>query len=401
MTPFSRERFHGICRGERLGDFGILGNGFHMFWPQTLDAWVDAGAPSVLTSKGSGVGNDISQSVSDFFKFDDSKLLSEIHSGLDAGSVTLDLHGVSFQDYSFLVCPPYEPEIIEEDDHSLLFVNRAGIKEKVLKRESFNMPMWLEHPVKDRATWNAFKKRLDPATPERYPADWPGFVTEVNQLDCPVAMEIGGFFGYINMWVGTQNLMYLFYDDPGLIDEMMDTVLNLELDIVRRVTKDVKLDFAWYWEDMAYKSGSMISPDMVRRHMLPRYEKLNDALRTSGCNTFFLDSDGNIEALIPLWLETGINFFWPLECAAAMDPLALRAKYGKNIILSGGLDKRELMRDRASVKREVMKKVPSLVASGPYFPSPDHLVPIDMPFDNFCYYITLLREIRGDEPIDF
>jgi hypothetical protein len=24
-----------------------------------------------------------------------------------------------------------------------------------------------------------------------------------------------------------------------------------------------------------------------------------------------------------------------------------------------------------------------------------------MPFENFCYYINLLREIRGDEALDF
>ncbi len=46
-----------------------------------------------------------------------------------------------------------------------------------------------------------------------------------------------------------------------------------------------------------------------------------------------------------------------------------------------------------------MSKVPYLAETGPYFPSPDHLVPIDMPFENFCYYIELLREIRGDEPL--
>jgi len=195
--------------------------------------------------------------------------------------------------------------------------------------------------------------------------------------------------------------MYIFYDDPGMIDDMMETVLRLETEIVRRVTKDIRLDFVWYWEDMAYKSGPMISPAMVRNHMLPRYLKLNEAVRAGGCDTFFLDSDGNIDALIPLWLEAGINFFWPLECAAGMDPLALRKKYGRDIVLSGGLDKREFLRDKSSIKREVYAKVPALAESGPYFPSPDHLVPIDMPFENFCYYINLLREIRGDEPIDF
>jgi len=144
----------------------------------------------------------------------------------------------------------------------------------------------------------------------------------------------------------------------------------------------------------------MISPDMVRRHMMPRYRTLNEAIRGAGCDVIYLDCDGNIEQLLPLWLEVGINLFWPLECAAGMDPVALRREYGKDIILAGGLDKRELMRDKESIRREVMSKVPYLVETGPYFPSPDHLVPIDMPFENFCYYIDLLREIRGDEALD-
>ena len=65
------------------------------------------------------------------------------------------------------------------------------------------------------------------------------------------------------------------------------------------------------------------------RHLLPRFRRQH-------------------RSLIPLWLEAGINFFWPLECAAGMDPLALRKQYGKEIVLSGGLDKRELMRDKAA-----------------------------------------------------
>jgi Uroporphyrinogen decarboxylase (URO-D) len=401
MTHFTKERFRAICRGERIGDFGILGNGFHMFWQETLPAWVDAGAPSQLADSCSGVSSDISPAVAEFFQFDDSKLLHEIHSGLYASSVMIDFNGVSFEDCSFLVCPPYEPTLLDEDERSLVFLNRAGIKEKLLKKESFNMPMRLEHPVRDRATWEEFRKRLDPSTPDRYPADWDHYVTTVNQLECPVFMEIGGFFGYINEWVGTQNLMYLFYDDPHLVDDMMETILHLEIEMVKRVTKDIKIDLACYWEDMAYKGGSMISPSMVRQYMLPRYSQLNEVVRASGCESFFLDSDGNIDALIPLWLEVGINFFWPLECAAGMDPLALRRKYGKDVILAGGLDKREFLRDKAALRAEVMKKVPALAESGPYFPSLDHLVPIDMPYENFCYYINLLRGIRGDEPISF
>jgi hypothetical protein len=342
-------------------------------------------------------------SVADrFFGFDESRSLAEVHSGMDAGTeMHTYLPGVTAHNHSFLVCPPYEPRVLEEDEKSVVVVNSTGITERLLKDKAFNMPTWLEHPVKDRASWERFKERLDPATPQRYPADWGSYAAGINALDHPVSMEVGGFFGYINMWVGTEDLMYLFYDDPGLIDDMMDTVLQLELEMVRRVSRDIRLDWVWYWEDMAYKGGPMISPDMVRRHMMPRYRTLNEVIRGAGCDVIYLDCDGNIDQLLPLWLEAGINLFWPLECAAGMDPVALRRKYGREIILAGGLDKRELMRDRESIRREVMSKVPYLVETGPYFPSPDHLVPIDMPFENFCYYVDLLREIRGDEPLDF
>ena len=320
---------------------------------------------------------------------------------MDAGSVVHEgFHGTTIQDHSFLICPPFELELLEETAQSIVMRNGAGIREKVLKGSAFNMPMWLEHPVKDRATWNELRKRLDPDTPDRYPSDWQRFVLEMNALECPVAMEVGGFFGYLNMWVGTSNLMYMFYDDPGLVDDMMETILHLETAMVKRVMKDIRIDVAWYWEDMAYKTGPMIGPDMVKEHMVPRYRRLNEVISAGGCHCIYVDCDGNIEQLIPIWLDTGINFVWPLECAAGMDPVALRKEYGTRIILGGGLDKREFLGDKASVKREVMKKVPFLVESGAYFPSPDHLVPIDMPFENFTYYIDLLRQIRGDPPLD-
>ncbi len=399
MTNFSKERFRAICRGERLGDFGILGNGFHFFWPETLDAWVQQGAPPRFVD--STQDHRLRSFVDEYFGFDESRSLAEIRSGQDSCS-WMDEYapGVSAFNYSFLACPPFETQVIEEDEKCIVVRNSAGITERLLKGKAFNMPTWLEYPVRDWPTWREFKKRLDPASPERYPADWQRFVQEVNALECPVSMEIGGFFGYINMWVGTENLMFMLYDEPALVEDMMETVLHLETQMVKRVTRDIRLDYVWYWEDMAYKGGSMISPEMVRKYMLPRYEKLNDVIRESGCSTFYLDSDGNIDQLIPLWLDVGINFFWPLECASGMDPLTLRKKYGKNIILGGGLDKREMMKDKASLKREVMGKVPQLVQTGPYFPSPDHCVPVDLPFENFCYYVNLLRDIRGDEKLD-
>jgi len=399
VTDFTRERFREICRGERPGDFGILGNGIHIFWPETVQAWVEQGAPASFAGV-DDLDYGTPSPVDEFFGFDASRSLAEVHSGMDAGTSMHEyVPGVIAHNHSFLLNPPFDPQVLSEDEKSIVVRNSSGITERLLKGSAFNMPTWLDHPVKDRRSWDRLKERLVPDTATRYPEDWDAYAAHINALDCPVSMEVGGFFGYLNMWVGTEALMYLFYDDPALVEDMMETVLELELAMVKRVTRDIRLDWVWYWEDMAYKSGPMISPKMVRTYMLPRYQRLNAVIRGSGCDVLYLDCDGNIAELLPVWIEAGINLFWPLEVAAGMDPLALRREYGKDIILAGGLDKRELMRDKATLRQEVMRKVPFLASTGPYFPSPDHLVPIDMPFDNFCYYIELLREIRGDEPL--
>ena len=133
--------------------------------------------------------------------------------------------------------------------------------------------------------------------------------------------------------------------------------------------------------------------------MVPRYKKITDFLHSHGIDILHADSDGNVNELIPIWLEVGINFPWPLEVAAGMDAVALRKKYGKNIILSGNIDKRVFIKGKEAIREEVMSKVPFLAETGGYFPCLDHVVPPDVSLENFRYYINLLREIAGRDKL--
>jgi hypothetical protein len=178
-------------------------------------------------------------------------------------------------------------------------------------------------------------------------------------------------------------------------------MLYLETEIIKRVVKDVKVDEAYFYEDMAYKAGPLISPDMVRRFIVPRYKKITELLRSHGIDIITVDSDGNVMQLVPLWLESGINSIWPLEQAAGNDAVALRKEYGKDLIIGGTIDKRALLKGKEAIKEEVMSKVPFLLEKGGYFPSIDHCVPPDITFENYCYYINTIREVAGLEKISF
>ena len=385
MKISNRERFKSIARFQSPGDLFTA----DMVYEGTISNWVQQGAPEQMLPGGQNIYDILfgNRFFKDYFKHGRKRYITEIRSGLGGG------------DGSPLV-PGYERRVISEDEQTVTYVGGGGQTIKSIK-DRFSMPMFLDWPVKDRATWKEHKKKLDPNTPLRWPADWDALVEELNSQEDPVVLEVGGFYGYLREWIGSENILYMFYDDPVLIEDMMEQMLYLETEVIKRVVRDIKIDEADFWEDMAYKAGPFISPDMVRKFMVPRYKKITELLRSNGVDIIYVDCDGNIEQLIPLWLESGINYIWPLEQTAGNDAVALRKQYGKDLILGGAIDKRALAKGKEAIEKEVLSKVPFLLEQGGYFPSVDHLVPPDVTFEHYCYYMNTLRDVAGLEKLSF
>ena len=376
----------------------MLSDGINnFFWDETLEEWLKQGAPKEIIN---------TRFRREYFRFERIHWLAGTSSadygeGVKRPPPAIDLgHNITMSEYSGPVVPAYELRIISEDERTIIVRNGVGQTVRFLKDNPGRMPMFLDWPVKDRATWREYRKRLDPSTPERW-ADWDTYVQKMNSKSEPLSLMVGGFYGPLREMIGTERILYMFYDDPGLIEDMMEQILFLETKVIKHALKDIKVQQANFWEDMAYKSGPLISPAMVRKFMMPRYKKITDLLHSYGVDVIFVDSDGNLNELIPLWLEVGINFVWPLEVAAGNDAVALRKKYGKDLIMGGTIDKRALINGKEAIREEVMSKVPFLLEQGGYFPSVDHLVPPDITFENYCYFINLMREVAGLEKLSF
>jgi hypothetical protein len=81
-----------------------------------------------------------------------------------------------------------------------------------------------------------------------------------------------------------------------------------------------------------------------------------------------------------------VGGLWPLERASDRDPLFIRQKYGHDLRLWGGVDKRELAKGKAAIDSHLLSLAP-LIADGGFIPTVDHLVPPDVSLENFCYYM--------------
>ena len=394
-VPMSnRERFQAICRGKRPGEVAII-DWFNRALVETPEEWIKQGAPEEIKNP---------DFFNQYFQFEHLHALDEIVSGMHRADLKEDAEPGVWVPAHFYPTPPivpaFERKVIKEDERTRIETTYAGQIVQVSKEFPWRMPKYLDHPVKDWATWNEYKKRLDPDTLERWPSDWNAFIEKTNGEDAPTCLLLGGFFGMLREWMGLERLLYTFYDDPKLIEDMMDQMLYLEMGVARRALKDLRIDWVRFWEDMAYRSGPLISPDMFKKFMLPRYKKITDFLHSNGIDIIHVDSDGNINELIPIWFEEcGINLYWPLEVAAGMDAVTLRKKYGKDLILCGNIDKRVFAKGKDAIREEVMSKVPFLLETGGYFPGLDHAIPPDISLEDFRYFINLLREIGGKEKL--
>ena len=296
----------------------------------------------------------------------------------------------------FFPNPRFEHKVIREDAEHVVYVNHEGILMKEMKSNPYSsMPQFLKFPAENRQEFRKFwAERMQPDLAGRIGPDWKQQLLTWRRKPQPfviISDRWGGFFGTPRNCLGVEKLCTTLYDDPAFVEEIMEAVADFIIAMMSQILDVVEIDVFGMWEDMAYNHAPLISPEMARRHMLPRYRKVVDFLRGRGVKYIGLDSDGQVDELIPVWMDAGLNVLWPFEVQAGMDVLTVRRKYGKELRLWGGLDKRALAKGPAAIDAEIERLKP-LIDEGGYIPHTDHTCPPDISFANYCYYLPRLQE---------
>ena len=308
------------------------------------------------------------------------------------------------------VWPLSEKRVIDDDGDYETFYDSMGALVRQFKGADFetSMPEHIQFPVTSRPDWEKFKKtHLDPSAPGRDRFELhldgeillesapgaPNFPEEqeiIKNSHWPVELSVGSLFGRTRDLMGLTNLSLMLYDDEALVAEMMAHLADLSLSVTQQFLEniDVPIDNGMWWEDMAYNNGPLISPKHVKKQMEPNYQRVNDILHRHDIKLIGVDSDGDLDKLIPLWLEGGINFVYPNEVAAGNDVIETRKKHGPEMRLVGGIDKRTLSKGREAIQEELNRRLP-LVSQGGYFPSVAHSVPPDISLENYKTYVEL------------
>ena len=137
----------------------------------------------------------------------------------------------------------------------------------------------------------------------------------------------------------------------------------------------------------------VLGPKQIEQFLSPYYHHVWDLLADRGVRVFDLDTDGDINSVIPALLDAGINCMHPMEPAANVDIVEVRKTYGDRLAFYGGIDKHVLRRTKEEIRTELEHKIPPMIETGGCVLGLDHRIPNGTPLENYKFYVDTVWEM--------
>jgi len=285
--------------------------------------------------------------------------------------------------------------IIEENDEIVRYLDDLGRTMRMDKGYA-TVPLPENYPVRNMDDWLKVKPKYE-FSEERFGADWAAKANRSREEGAAIVVGIPGGFDEPRQLLGEENLCYACYDQPEIIHDILGTIAASTVKVFDRVTSEVQVDILDVHEDMAGKSGSLLGPNEINMFIKPYYRRVWDMLQERGARLFEQDSDGNMDGVIPAFIDAGLNCMFPMEPAAGMDIVKVREQYGNKMAFYGGIDKHVLRRSKEEIVAELEYKIPPMIRTRGCMLSLDHRIPNGTPLENYRFYIRKAWEIIGRE----
>ena len=356
------------------------------YWGETLARWANEGhiTPDEATSWGDGNPTDV----------------------VIGRKLGFDMNYYSVFGTNVDIVPYFEPDVVEVLPDGARKIRDAYGVTILVKDDTASISKEFDHLLQGRKEWEEHflprlhftMERINPVrvlTGEGTLAFDEGGkeYLQRNEREHLYGIHCGSLFGTIRNWWGVEGISYLYADDEDLFDEVIATVGELSYKCVKAVLETgAKFDFAHFWEDICFKNGPLINPQVFYEKVGPQYKRVTELVNSYGMNIVSLDCDGCIDKLIPTWFDNGVNTMFPIEVGtwdANIKPW--REQYGRDLRGVGGMNKVIFAYDYATVDAEIERLKP-LVDLGGYLPCPDHRLAPDSKWENVQYYCEQMQK---------
>ena len=212
--------------------------------------------------------------------------------------------------------------------------------------------------------------------------------------------EVGGIFEWAWALRGFERFLVDLVEEPEVVCAIMDRFTDIYIENTLRVIDAAGglLDMVYTYDDVGTQGGLLMSPRMWRKYILPRHQRLNEAIRAARYPVKIMyHSCGAVFPLIgPFIEEMGIDVLNPLQPrAAGMDMARIKADFGARLSFHGGVDIQHTLPHGTpgDVQSEVRDRCELLGRDGGYICTSAHYIQADTPVENIVAMYSARREL--------
>jgi uroporphyrinogen decarboxylase len=174
---------------------------------------------------------------------------------------------------------------------------------------------------------------------------------------------------------GLDNFLMDLASDLDFVEDLLDHCMNHSLVLSKELVR-MGVDILWWGDDYSVESGPIMSPELFRRLLKPRYAKVFSELRKIDKNVkIAFHCDGKVDWSLADMIETGVDIINPLQ-PDANDVPGVKKRFGKNLSVWGNVDTRNVMSKGSvtDVVEEVKNVIRILSPGGGHLLSSNHTI---------------------------
>ncbi len=122
------------------------------------------------------------------------------------------------------------------------------------------------------------------------------------------------------------------YEDRGLVEKVLDLYCEWNMKVVEQLN-GVGIDFISSYNNLAFNSGPLFSPQVLRELFLPKMKKVAEACKLP----WVFHSDGNLTTVLEDLLTLGMQGLHPID-PLSMDLKSIKKEFGHRVCLWGNVD---------------------------------------------------------------
>ncbi|MFA0741503.1 MAG: hypothetical protein DFNUSKGM_001614 [Candidatus Fervidibacter sacchari] len=239
---------------------------------------------------------------------------------------------------------------------------------------------------------------------ERYP--WPRvedidfFPLEYINENLPegiglISSHSGGIFEHLSWIMSLEGLSLALYDDPELVQAVSDRIGELITKFYEHLLQLENLIAVFPGDDMGFRSGTLVSPEALRKYCLPWHKKWAEMAHQRGL-PYFLHSCGNVLAIMDdLTNDVGIDGKHSFE-DAIITVEEFQQIYGDRIAVLGGVDLNILSAGTPEkVRQRTRQLIETCGAKGRFAIGSGNSIPTYVPVENYLAMIDEALDCMG------